>query len=86
MDALYSNTQGYSNTAIGYGAGSGRSVGSYNIAIGYGAQFPGAWNSSNQLNIGNWIYGSGGNIGIGIDTPTAKLEVAGQLKITGGTP
>ena len=27
-----------------------------------------------------------GNVGIGITAPTAKLEVAGQIKITGGTP
>jgi hypothetical protein len=27
-----------------------------------------------------------GNVGIGIATPGAKLEVAGQVKITGGTP
>jgi hypothetical protein len=28
----------------------------------------------------------GGNVGIGTLTPTAKLEIAGQVKITGGTP
>lgn len=27
-----------------------------------------------------------GNVGIGTTTPTAKLEIAGQIKITGGTP
>lgn len=27
-----------------------------------------------------------GNIGIGANNPTAKLEVAGQVKITGGAP
>lgn len=27
-----------------------------------------------------------GNVGIGTDVPTAKLEVAGQVKITGGAP
>lgn len=42
---------------------------------------------NNQLNIGNWIYGANGNIGIGTSAiGTAKLEVAGQIKITGGTP
>jgi hypothetical protein len=28
----------------------------------------------------------GGNVGIGVTSPGAKLEVAGQVKITGGTP
>lgn len=27
-----------------------------------------------------------GNVGIGTNTPTTKLEVAGQVKITGGAP
>jgi hypothetical protein len=29
---------------------------------------------------------SAGNVGIGTASPGAKLEVAGQVKITGGTP
>ena len=29
---------------------------------------------------------TGGNVGIGTVTPTAKLEIAGQIKITGGSP
>jgi hypothetical protein len=32
------------------------------------------------------IYDWGGNVGIGTTSPTAKLEVAGQVKITGGSP
>ena len=32
------------------------------------------------------INAFGGNVGIGTSTPGARLEVAGQVKITGGTP
>ena len=35
------------------------------------------------LSMNNFIEG---NLGIGTNTPGAKLEVAGQVKITGGTP
>lgn len=41
------------------------------------------------LNTGAATYGlivQSGNVGIGTATPGAKLEVAGQVKITGGTP
>jgi len=32
------------------------------------------------------LFNNGTNVGIGTTTPGAKLEVAGQIKITGGTP
>ncbi len=32
------------------------------------------------------LYNDGTNVGIGTSSPGAKLEVAGQIKITGGTP
>ena len=46
-------------------AGSGITSGWGNIAIGNGVQVP-SNTASNQLNIGNWIYGSGGKISIGL--------------------
>lgn len=39
-------------------------------------------NSTQNISLAN----GGGNVGIGVTSPGAKLEVAGQVKITGGTP
>jgi hypothetical protein len=62
--ALYATT-GASNTALGYAAGDNITTGSSNIIIGYNIDAPSA-TASNQLNIGNWIKGVDGNIGIGV--------------------
>ena len=35
---------------------------------------------------GTYFAATGGNVGIGTASPGAKLEVSGQIKITGGTP
>lgn len=43
---------------------------------------PNSTTASNQLSIGNWIYGTNGNISIGTPTGTAKLTVAGTALIT----
>lgn len=48
-----------------------------NIVFGYG-------NSGSFTE--NVRFTGSGNVGIGTTNPTAKLEVAGQVKITGGTP
>lgn len=37
-------------------------------------------------NLNGSVGAPAGNIGIGTASPTARLEVAGQIKITGGTP
>ncbi|MFZ4057850.1 MAG: tail fiber domain-containing protein, partial [Ferruginibacter sp.] len=79
--ALYS-TNGTNNVAIGWNAGALLSSGSNNIFIGYDVQPNFSTAGSNQLNIGNWIRGYNGNIGIGVAVPTVKLDVQGNIKAT----
>jgi hypothetical protein len=52
------------NIAIGHLAGNTITTGANNILIGANTAIPSS-TLSNQLNIGNWIYGNNGNIGIG---------------------
>ena len=52
------------NTSIGYKAGFDFNNGNNNIFIGANTS-PSSTNVSNELNIGNWIYGSNGKIAIG---------------------
>ena len=92
--ALYNNTNGNNNIALGRYAGN-NITGSGNIAVGKQTHVANA-SADNQLVIGNLIYGnnmdgtgdvvSSGNIGIGVKNPTARLEINGQVKITGGNP
>jgi hypothetical protein len=74
--ALSENIGGVNNTIIGYSAGSNLTTGDYNIFIGALAQPTISNTGSNQLNIGNWIYGDNGNIGVGDATPNYRLDVA----------
>ena len=91
--ALYFNTTGSNNTAIGFLAGQSLTTGDFNIIIGSGATPPISTTASNQLSIGNWIYGDNGKIGIGVTAPTAKLQLAAgtatastaPIKLTSGT-
>jgi hypothetical protein len=94
--ALYGQTPaftGSNNTALGVSAGNTLTTGSNNIFIGYNVLPNIGVTSSNQLNIGNWIYGDNGKIGIGVTAPTAKLQLAAgtttantaPLKFTSGT-
>ena len=83
--ALYS-VDGSKNIAIGYSAGD-TTTGDGNVIIGY-EQEPALPDQNNQLVIGTqnlkWISGnSDGWIGIGTTTPTALLDVDGDVNITG---
>jgi len=84
---LFSNTTGNYNIGIGYNAGDNITTGSSNIIIGSGVDAQDG-TLSNQLNIGNTIYGDLTNdyVGIGVSDPDATLEINGQIKITGGVP
>lgn len=85
--ALSGVTSGSRNIGIWSLAWSNITTGSNNVMIGSGVQISNAtW--SDQLNISNWIYGSGGKIGIGTGAlaTTAILKVAGQIEITWWTP
>ncbi|MBK7692302.1 MAG: tail fiber domain-containing protein [Bacteroidetes bacterium] len=44
------------------------------------------WNGLTWVVNNSNVFNNGANVGIGTSTPGAKLEVAGQVKITGGTP
>ena len=76
-NALVNTTAGY-NTAVGWAAGDNITSGASNIIIGSGMDALSATNDD-QLNIGNWIYGHEGNIGIGTTLSTHKLRVAGDI-------
>ncbi|MDO9185922.1 MAG: hypothetical protein Q7W13_07915 [Bacteroidia bacterium] len=72
------------NILIGHQAGDAITSGANNIIIGYDIDAPSA-TTSNQLSIGNLIFGTGingtgtslstGNIGIGVTSPNARLDV-----------
>ena len=72
--------RGSANVLLGAGAGSLITTGSSNIIIGHNVQAADPI-ADNQINIGNAIYGKDGKVGIGIDSPEAKLHVAGELLI-----
>ncbi len=89
-NALYNSTGNY-NTADGYQSGFDLAAGSNNIALGANVDLP-SNTASQQLNIGNLIYGTGvyngstpssvptgGNVGIGTTSPSYPLDVAGFI-------
>jgi hypothetical protein len=92
--AGYEITSGAGNTVIGNFGNYGSPIisGDCNILIGYRVAVPSA-TANYQLCIGNLIYGtdldgagatiSSGNIGIGTKAPAGKLDVAGDLVLSG---
>lgn len=93
LNALY-NTTGDHNIALGYKAGDNLTWGNRNIVIGYDIDMPIA-TYSEKLNIGNLIFGedldgtgttiSSGNIGIGTNNPSFKLDVHGNMQVKSNT-
>lgn len=88
--AGYQNTTGGSNIFIGYNAGNHTSFSTYsgNVIIGgYSVTNTGG---NNQIIIADGtgapkIYANtSGNVGIGTMSPTMKLDVAGNVNVTGG--
>jgi hypothetical protein len=86
----YDNTTGQGNIAIGYQSGAFNETGDYNLALGYDVAFS-STTASNQLNIGNLIYGQGisatssalintSNISIGTSSPinNSKFSIQGS--------
>ncbi|HEY0907950.1 MAG TPA: hypothetical protein VGE35_01235 [Candidatus Paceibacterota bacterium] len=71
--SLGSIVTGDHNTAVGVYAGDQQTGGMRNIMIGYNAQVASS-TASDQLSIGNWIYGTSGRIGIGTTTPGLNSE------------
>jgi len=80
------NSTGQKNIALGQLAGDNITTGQRNIIIGQDVDAPSA-TTNEQLNIGNLIFGTGlngigttistGNIGIGINNPSARFHVEG---------
>ena len=87
LRSLSNNTTGSNNVALGRTSGNNITTGDYNIMIGVNtpAQDP---TGSNQLNIGNAIYGLDvstaeiAKIGINVTSPTESLEVSGTVSAT----
>lgn len=92
-DALANNTSGNYNTAIGDNGMLANTTGSKNTTLGYNANL-GSANLTNATAIGaeavvntsnSIVLGSNANVGIGTSSPSAKLDVAGNVKIADGT-
>jgi hypothetical protein len=96
--ALY-NVRGGNNTALGFNSGASITTGSNNIILGISGNITtGSGNilignsltqttasASNQLDIGDLIYGTLGSskVGINIKAPQVALDVSGDIQYTG---
>jgi hypothetical protein len=82
-DGTQNNYGGYFKSAGNYGRGVyGYATGHFATGV-YGQVDIGSGYAGYFLGGRNYFQG---NVGIGTENPTAKLEVAGQVKITGGSP
>ncbi|GEM_PF-1457504 len=77
------NTTGSNNISIGSQSNEFLEGGSNNIAIGVGVDVVDLA-GSDQLNIGNTLYGDLANdrIGVGVESPLAELDVSGTVSAT----
>jgi hypothetical protein len=92
--AYNATTSANNNILLGYQAAYNLTSGANNIVIGYDVDIA-STTGSNQLNIGNLIFGTGidgtgtsissGNIGIGTTTPSHKLTISGDVNISEGS-
>jgi len=79
---------GSGHTFIGYKSGDNATSANKSIVLGYDLDLP-STTTANQMTIGNLIFGTGvdgtgtgvstGNIGIGLNNPSTKLEVQGTI-------
>jgi len=88
MSSGFSNTDGWRNTFVGTDSGYNNLLGGDNVFIGYRAGYNET--GSNTLYIANSatntiIYGNftTGNVGIGTTTPAEKLDVNGNVALSG---
>lgn len=91
--SLLNNTTGNYNVAIGHNSGGATTTGNNNITIGAADGVTvntSKFDASNELNIGNTLFGTGvnfkatdklGKIGINIQNPSVELDVNGQVKV-----
>ncbi|RYE21678.1 MAG: hypothetical protein EOP51_15050 [Sphingobacteriales bacterium] len=91
--AMPNNTTGNFNTAIGDSTMVTNTTGSKNTTLGYNANVSsGALTNATALGANalvslsnSLVLGDNANVGIGTSAPAAKLDVAGNVKITDGT-